>query len=63
MAASELEDMAQKAVEAAKAAQTSAKEMMGKVMAAVSKQVEGKDVDKRTLAEIVKKVISGSNAS
>lgn len=60
VAASDLEAIVQKAADAAKAAQAGPKEIMGKVMGAVMGQLEGKDVDKKTLAELVKKATSGS---
>ncbi|KAH8173328.1 yqey-like protein [Sarocladium implicatum] len=57
VAGAELEAMVEKAVAAAKEAQTGSREIMGKVMGAVSAQLEGKDVERKTLAEMVKKAL------
>lgn len=60
VAASELEPMVQKALEAAKEAQVASKDILGKVMSAVVRQLDGKDVDKKSLSEMVKKAVAGS---
>lgn len=57
VAGAELEAIVQKAVQVAKEAQIGSREMMGKVMSAVGAQLEGKDVDRKTLAETIKKAL------
>lgn len=59
VAASELEELAAKAVAAAKEAQVGPRDMMSKVMGSVMGQIAGREADKKTLADIVRKAIAG----